>query len=47
MVTKYCIPHLMNAENPHILMLSPPPDMKAKWFEHLGLHAVQQVLILI
>ena len=22
------------AENPHILMLSPPLDMKAKWFEH-------------
>jgi citronellol/citronellal dehydrogenase len=34
MVSKYCIPHLMKAENPHILMLSPPLDMKAKWFEH-------------
>jgi NAD(P)-dependent dehydrogenase (short-subunit alcohol dehydrogenase family) len=28
MVSKYCIPHLKKAENPHILMLSPPLDMK-------------------
>ncbi len=34
MVSKYCIPHLRKAENPHILMLSPPLDMKVKWFEH-------------
>ncbi|MEZ5819653.1 MAG: NAD(P)-dependent oxidoreductase [Xanthobacteraceae bacterium] len=34
MVSKYCIPHLKKAENPHILMLSPPLDMKVKWFEH-------------
>jgi citronellol/citronellal dehydrogenase len=34
MVSKYCIPHLRKAANPHILMLSPPLDMKAKWFEH-------------
>lgn len=32
MVSKHCIPHLKNAENPHILMLSPPLDMNAKWF---------------
>ena len=34
MVSKYCIPHLKKAENPHILMLSPPLDMQTKWFEH-------------
>src|SRR5258708_27576085 len=33
MVSKYCIPHLKKAENPHILMLSPPLDMQAQWFE--------------
>lgn len=32
MVSKYAIPHLAKAENPHILMLSPPLDMKEKWF---------------
>jgi citronellol/citronellal dehydrogenase len=32
MVSKYAIPHLEKAGNPHILMLSPPLDMKEKWF---------------
>ena len=32
LVSKTCIPHLKQAENPHILTLSPPLDMKAKWF---------------
>ena len=32
MVSKYCIPHLEKAENPHILTLSPPLDMKTRWF---------------
>jgi citronellol/citronellal dehydrogenase len=27
-----CLPHLAQAENPHILMLSPPLDMRPKWF---------------
>lgn len=34
MVSKYCIPHLKKSANPHIMMLSPPLDMKPKWFEH-------------
>ena len=32
MVSKYCLPHLKKSENPHILNLSPPLDMSAKWF---------------
>jgi citronellol/citronellal dehydrogenase len=32
MVSKFAIPHLVRAENPHILMLSPPLDMAEKWF---------------
>jgi citronellol/citronellal dehydrogenase len=32
MVAKYAIPHLARADNPHILMISPPLDMKEKWF---------------
>src|ERR1700691_660727 len=27
-----CLPHLAKALNPHILTLSPPLDMRAKWF---------------
>jgi len=34
LVSKTCIPHLMKAENPHILNLSPPLDMAAKWFRN-------------
>ncbi|MGZ5897604.1 MAG: SDR family oxidoreductase [Xanthobacteraceae bacterium] len=32
MVSKYAVPYLAKAANPHILMLSPPLDMKEKWF---------------
>ncbi|KPP82488.1 MAG: citronellol/citronellal dehydrogenase AtuG [Oceanicaulis sp. HLUCCA04] len=31
-VTRTCLPYLEKAENPHILALSPPLDMRAKWF---------------
>lgn len=33
LTSKLCIPHLEKAENPHILMLSPPLDMNPDWFE--------------
>ncbi len=32
MVSKYAIPHLARSDNPHILMNSPPLDMREKWF---------------
>ena len=32
LVSKTCIPHLEKSDNPHILNLSPPLDMSAKWF---------------
>lgn len=32
LVSKYSIPHLAKAANPHILMNSPPLDMQEKWF---------------
>ncbi len=32
MVSKYAIPHLEKAANPHILMNSPPLDMREQWF---------------
>ncbi len=31
-VTKCCIPHLKQAENPHVLTLSPPLSLTPKWF---------------
>ncbi len=32
MVSKLALPYLLKARTPHILMLSPPLDMKEKWF---------------
>ncbi|MDE2184927.1 MAG: NAD(P)-dependent oxidoreductase [Alphaproteobacteria bacterium] len=32
LVSRACVPHLKRAENPHVLMMSPPLDMAAKWF---------------
>ncbi len=32
LVTQKCLPYLEKAENPHILALSPPLDMREKWF---------------
>lgn len=32
LVSQKTLPHLMKAENPHILNLSPPLSMSAKWF---------------
>jgi citronellol/citronellal dehydrogenase len=32
LVSKTCLPHLKRAQNPHILMMSPPLDMHPKWF---------------
>jgi len=31
-VTKKCIPHLKNGNNPHIITLSPPLNIQPKWF---------------
>jgi citronellol/citronellal dehydrogenase len=34
LTTKTCIPHLSKAENPHVLVLSPPLDLRPKWFKN-------------
>jgi citronellol/citronellal dehydrogenase len=37
LVSQACIPWLKKSPNPHILNLSPPPDMNPKWFaSHLA-----------
>jgi len=40
MVSKYAIPYLEKASNPHILMLSPPLDMREKWFAPFTAYAM-------
>jgi citronellol/citronellal dehydrogenase len=32
LTSKTCLPHLLKAQNPHILNISPPLSMQAKWF---------------
>ncbi len=32
LTSRACIPHLKQASNPHVLMLSPPLDMSPRWF---------------
>lgn len=32
--SKACLPHLLNADNPHILNLSPPLNMEARWLKN-------------
>jgi citronellol/citronellal dehydrogenase len=32
LTSKACLPHLLKAENPHVITLSPPLDMAPKWF---------------
>ena len=34
MCTAKCVPHLLKAANPHVLNISPPLSMKAKWFKN-------------
>ncbi|MBP2294923.1 SDR family oxidoreductase [Azospirillum rugosum] len=29
-----CLPHLLKADNPHILTLSPPLNLSPRWFQH-------------
>lgn len=34
LASKLCLPHLLKAENPHILNISPPLNMDPKWFQN-------------
>ena len=34
MCSKLCLPYLLKSENPHILNISPPLNMEARWFSN-------------
>jgi citronellol/citronellal dehydrogenase len=42
MCSQACIPWLKRSENPHILILSPPPDVSPKWFESHGAYTLSK-----
>jgi citronellol/citronellal dehydrogenase len=40
MVTQAALPHLLKAENPHVLNLSPPLNMNPKWFAQFAAYTL-------
>jgi citronellol/citronellal dehydrogenase len=42
MCSQACLPFLEKAENPHILVLSPPINMQTKWFESHAAYTVSK-----
>ena len=38
--TQACLPHLLEAENPHVLNLAPPPNLDPRWFAHHAAYTV-------
>lgn len=42
MCSQACLPHLEKAANPHILVLSPPISLQAKWFESHAAYTVSK-----
>lgn len=34
MVTKYCLPYLLKAKNPHILIMAPPLNFNLQWVKN-------------
>src|SRR5271154_6691407 len=40
MVSKFAVPYLEKSANPHILMISPPLDVKEKWFAPFTAYAM-------
>jgi citronellol/citronellal dehydrogenase len=48
MVSKYCLPHLLKAPQPHILMISPPLRLEPEWFgPHLAYSIAKFTMSLI
>jgi citronellol/citronellal dehydrogenase len=40
LLSKLSVPHLRDAENPHVLTLSPPLNMEPRWFAHHAAYTI-------
>jgi citronellol/citronellal dehydrogenase len=40
LLSKLSVPHLREAENPHVLTLSPPLNMEPRWFAHHAAYTI-------
>lgn len=45
LTTQACYPHLQQAENPHILNLSPPLDLRPVWFQYTSAYSVSKYAV--
>jgi len=43
LVTREALPHLLQAENPHVLNISPPLNMEARWFENHAAYSLAKI----
>ncbi len=43
LVTREALPHLLQAENPHVLNISPPLNMDARWFENHAAYSLAKI----
>lgn len=41
-VTRACLPHLLKAENPHIIAIAPPILTEGKWFKNYAPYAISK-----
>jgi citronellol/citronellal dehydrogenase len=47
LVSKLCLPHLLKSANPHILMISPPLELRPEWFgPHLAYSSAKYAMSL-
>lgn len=42
LVSRACIPYLRRADNPHVLGLCPPPQLRPEWFSRFPAYAVSK-----
>jgi citronellol/citronellal dehydrogenase len=41
-VSRACVPHLRNADNPHVLTLSPPLNLAPHWFQNHAAYTISK-----
>lgn len=42
LTSQACLPHLLKAENPHVLTMSPPLNMAPKWFKKFSAYTMSK-----
>jgi citronellol/citronellal dehydrogenase len=45
LMTRECLPHLLEADNPHVLNVAPPLNFEARWFRDHGAYSSAKYLM--